>query len=111
MQQPTGCGWCRNDTELMSKIAAKMGELNMGPAKRPTPSSQVCQMRNCWQHMYNHLSACSGQCTCSARDLNYKTALAILDRFRARPTAVTSQCCYFRAVARPGEAGHAACGG
>ncbi|KAK9838359.1 hypothetical protein WJX81_007066 [Elliptochloris bilobata] len=30
-----------NDTELMSKIAAKMGELNMGPSKRPISSSQV----------------------------------------------------------------------
>ena len=26
----------------MSKIAAKMGDLNMGPAQRPPPSSQVC---------------------------------------------------------------------
>ena len=33
----------------MSKIAAKMGELNMGPAKRPTPSSQVCQPWACYQ--------------------------------------------------------------
>ncbi len=31
----------RNDTELMSKIAAKMGELNMGPAQRPASKPQV----------------------------------------------------------------------
>ena len=43
----------------MSKIAAKMGELNMGPAKRPTPSSQVCQMGGCLRHVFEHLSATS----------------------------------------------------
>lgn len=79
----TRSGWCtacRNDTELMSKIAAKMGELNMGPAKRPTPSSQVCQMGGCWQHVDDHLSACncSGERRLpSARDLDHKNALRL----------------------------------